>query len=137
MRTIGLAALTILVVSAPAAAQTVAEDARCLLVSSTYARNAKDPKARSVAQAASAFFLGRVDGRYPPAALKAALVAELKTVSAASASSIMNACAARVMQAETRVQGAAPAPKPAVTPTPAPAPTPTPVPARPAPPVGR
>lgn len=133
MRAIGLllAGVTLASVLAvtPAAAQTVADDARCLLVSSTYARSAKDPKARSVAQASSAFFLGRIDGRYPPAALKAALAAELKLVNPANASGIMNACAARVAQAETRAQAAAPAPPPA--------PARAPVPARPNPSLGR
>jgi hypothetical protein len=94
--------------SAVASAQTVADDARCLLVSSTYARTAKDPRARQVAQTASAFYLGRVDGRYSPAALKATLAAELKLVSAGNAASIMNACAARLAQAETQIQAMAP-----------------------------
>jgi hypothetical protein len=100
-------------VSAAANAQTAAEDARCLLVSSTYARSSKDATARQVAQTASAFYLGRVDGRYPPAVLKAAIAAELKLVNAGNAASIMNGCAARVSQAEARVQAAAPpAPRP-------------------------
>jgi len=97
--------------SAPvaAAAQTVADDARCLVVSSTYARGAKDPKAHQIAQAASAFYLGRVDGRYPPAALKEALSAQLKLLTPANAPAIMNTCAARVGEAEMRIQQMAPA----------------------------
>ncbi|MDB5684144.1 MAG: hypothetical protein JWM75_1842 [Sphingomonas bacterium] len=94
---------------AAASAQTaVADDARCLIVSSTYARTAKDPKAQQVAQTASAFYLGRIDGRYPPAALKAALAAQVKLLTAANAPAIMNGCAARVGQAEARIQGVAP-----------------------------
>jgi hypothetical protein len=99
----------ILSVPAAASAQSVTEDARCLLVSSTYARTAKDPRARQVAQTASAFYLGRVDGRYSPAALKAALATGLKLVSAGNAAGIMNTCAARLAQAETQIQAMAPA----------------------------
>jgi hypothetical protein len=109
--------------SVAAGAQTVADDARCLLVSSSYARGSKDPKAQAVAQTAAAFYLGRVDGRYPPAALKTAFAAELKLVNGGNAGAIMNACAARIGQAETRIQAIAPAP-PAAAASPPPAPRP-------------
>lgn len=109
MRTIGIF-IALAAIAAPAAAQTVNDDARCLLVSSAYARSAKDPKARQVAQATSAFYLGRVDGRYPAPALKTALAAQEKQLTVAGAPAAMNACAARVGQVEARLQALAPAP---------------------------
>ena len=100
-------ALLIAVVPAAVLAQTADDDARCLIVSSTFARTAKDPKAQQVAQAAAAFYLGRIDGRYPAATLRAAIAAQGKQLTPATAPGVMERCAMRVNDAQTRIQAAA------------------------------
>lgn len=101
----GLAAIGM---AGAAQGQTLADDARCLIVSSTYARSASDSAAHQVAQATAAFFLGRVDGRSSAAALKAELAAQQKLITPANAPATMKACSARVGAAEQRVRAAAP-----------------------------
>lgn len=92
-----------------AGAQDVAADARCLLVGSTYARTSTDDRARQAAASTVAYYLGRVDGRVSPAALKAAFAEQQKLLNGTNGPTVMQACLARVAQAEKNVQAAAPA----------------------------
>ena len=84
----------------PASAQAV-NDVRCLLVSNLFARAAKDPKAKAVAEASKYYYLGKLQGRVSPAQLKAQAIAQAKTVNAKDAGPFMNACA---KQLQTTVQ---------------------------------
>lgn len=105
--TLAVALAAIAIAATPASAQTVADDARCLLVSNTYARTATTQDARVIAGSTSAFYLGRVDGRVPPAQLKAALAAQEKLLTASNGPAIMKACTERVGRVERTVMGLA------------------------------
>ena len=88
-------------------AESPLSDVRCLLVSNVFANAATDPRARQAASAASAFYLGRIDDRLSSAALGAALVSEQKLLTRANSSREMQACSARLAQAEKKVHAAA------------------------------
>lgn len=82
-------------------------DVRCLLVSNIFANSATDARARQAASAASAFYMGRIDGRVSSAALEAALISEQKLITRANSSRDMQACSARLAEAEKKVHAAA------------------------------
>jgi len=84
-------------------AQTVADDARCLFLSNAYASRATDPARRQIATSAGAYFLGRLDGRASPAAIRTAF-AESGKLKTAEASSLMNACVRRAERADMRMR---------------------------------
>ena len=83
--------------AAPAAAQTGEQDVRCLIVSNIFSQSEKDPAKRQVVTAARLFYLGRVDARMSGPALRTALVAQAKGITAQNAGPAMTACA-RSMQ---------------------------------------
>lgn len=83
---------------APAAAQDVKTDVRCLIASNVFAKAATDEKVRQVASAAGFYYFGRLDGRLSADQLKAALAAEQGSINAANAGDTMNACARQVTE---------------------------------------
>lgn len=87
-------------IPASAAAPTTDEDVRCLLLSSGYARLAKDEESRRGSAMTGAFFLGRLNGRLSDAALAAAIRAQGKALPSIAAEPLMRACAARAQAAE-------------------------------------
>ena len=89
-----------------ATAQTVNDDVRCLLLSASFARVAKDENTRRGAAMTGAFYLGRVDGRISKPALAAAIRAQGKGLPAKEAAAAMQACAARATAAEQQVSAA-------------------------------
>lgn len=91
---------------ASASAQTVDDDVRCLLLSASYARLAKDDKTRHASSMTGAFFLGRLRGRVSSAALGAAVRAQGKGLAAKEAQPAMRACAARAGEAEKQMSDA-------------------------------
>lgn len=101
--TCGALALTLPV---PVAAQTINDDVRCLLLSASFARVAKDENTRRGAAMTGAFYLGRVDGRISKPALAAAIRAQGKGLPAKEAAAAMQACAARATAAEQQVSAA-------------------------------
>jgi len=89
-----------------APAQTINDDVRCLLLSSSFARIAKDDNSRRGSAMTGAFYLGRIDGRVSKAALTAAIRAQGKGLPAKAAETAMRACAARATAAEQQVSAA-------------------------------
>ena len=90
--------------AAGAQAQTVSEDAQCLFLSNAYASRATDPARRQLASSAGAYFLGRLDGRASPAAIRAAF-AESSKLRTTEASALMNTCVQRAERADVRMRG--------------------------------
>jgi len=87
--------------STSASAQSSQNDVRCFLVSNIFAKAAKDPKARKLAEAGAYFYLGRMDGRMSGIQLNRAMREQSKTLGAANASAVMAGCA-RYMQASAK-----------------------------------
>ena len=86
------AAAVALFAGTPAAAQTT-NDAKCLMASNLFSKAAKDPKARALGDAGKYFYLGRITGRLTEQQVRAQMVAQTKTITAANAGSVMSACA--------------------------------------------
>ena len=97
------AVLTALLAAAPAGAQP-SNDVKCLLVSNLFTKAAKDPKARTAAEASKLYFLGRIHGRLNAAQLKAELLAQQKTITPKNAGVVMNACARQMESGIKMVQ---------------------------------
>jgi len=105
-------AFALLMTGAAAGAQT-ATDAGCILVSNAFAQQSKDPKAQKLAEASMYFYLGRISDRETPAQLKALLDARAKTITDATASTMMNACVKAFEAKMEMMQGIAAESKPA------------------------
>lgn len=90
-QTMCVAAGVALLASTPAAAQAT-NDVKCLLASNLYSKAAKDPKARTIAEASKYFYLGRVSGRLNEPQVRAQMAAQTKTITAANSGNVMNAC---------------------------------------------
>lgn len=88
---------------AQAQAQGVNEDVRCLLLSASFARLAKDDASRRGSAMTGAFYLGRLDGRIGKPALTAAIRAQGKGLPAKEAETAMRTCAARATAAEQQM----------------------------------
>ncbi|MEH3159070.1 MAG: hypothetical protein PGN08_09130 [Sphingomonas taxi] len=88
---------------AQAQPQGVNEDVRCLLLSASFARLAKDDNSRRGSAMTGAFYLGRLDGRIGKPALTAAIRAQGKGLPAKEAETAMRTCAARATAAEQQM----------------------------------
>ena len=75
-----------------AAAQTATE-ARCIILSNAFARQAKDADAQKLAEASIYFYLGRIAGNPTPAQMKAVMDQQAKTITEANAGPLMRDCA--------------------------------------------
>lgn len=89
----------------PASAQAV-NDVRCLLVSNLFAKAAKDPKAKALAEATKYYFLGKLQGRISSAQLRTQAVAEAKSITPKGAGPVMNACAKQLQGTVISVESA-------------------------------
>jgi hypothetical protein len=104
----GCALLVGMAVAAPAQtptprpAQTIADDVRCLVLSNAFAKGATEETARQAAAHALVFYLGRLDARGDPQAVKTAMQTE--KVDPKTASADMTACATRFEQAAQAMQ---------------------------------
>jgi hypothetical protein len=92
--------------SAMAAPAVSDDDVRCFLLSNAFAKSATDPKARATAAATLTFFLGRLDGRAPPAVIAAVIKRVGPTIDPKAAGPQMGACAQRMGQSEQTIQAA-------------------------------
>lgn len=88
-------------VAAPAVAQSMANDAKCLVVSNLFAKS-KDPKASKAGIETRFFYLGRLNGT--PAQIGAALEAQGRTITQQNAGPTMQACARAVVQRAGEIQ---------------------------------
>ncbi len=95
------AALLSLAMVSPAAAQTAPDDLHCFLLSNFYAKAEKDEKPRVIAQQAAMFYLGKIDGKVNPQALRVAITAHLAPQIAGPQ---MMACAQKLGRAEQALQ---------------------------------
>jgi len=98
-----LAATLALLVSTSAAAQAT-NDVKCLMASNLFSKAAKDPKARTLAEAGKYFYLGRVTARLNEQQLRAQMVAQTKTITQANAGNVMNACAKQMESGAAMVE---------------------------------
>jgi len=91
-------AISSVLVATPCQAQST-EDVRCLLLSNEVAQRATAPAQKKAAESGAWFFLGRIDGRWNDAQLRAAVAEQqktLKTIKAEKAGPEMLACMRRV-----------------------------------------
>lgn len=101
----GILACGMLALSMPvvAAAQSPDSDVRCMLISSGFARLAKDENSRRASAMTGAFYLGKISARLKGPALSAAIRAQGNGVPAKEAEPIMRACAARASAAQDQM----------------------------------
>lgn len=92
MKAISIAAAAAVLATGAAASAQTATDARCILLSSAFAKEAKDPQAQKVAEAAFYFYLGRIGAAASAAQLKSVLDAQVNTITDAGAGGQMNEC---------------------------------------------
>src|ERR1700709_2475265 len=95
------AALSSLAMVSPAVAQSAPDDLHCFLLSNVFAKAEKDDKRRLLAAQATMFYLGKIDGRVNPVALKTAMTAHLDPQMAGPQ---ITACARRLGRAEQALQ---------------------------------
>lgn len=97
------AAALALAIGTPAAAQPTT-DVKCLMASNLFSKAAKDPKARTVAEAAKYFYLGRVSGRLNEQQLRAQMQVQAKTITKANAGNVMNACTRQMQSGAAMIE---------------------------------
>ena len=97
------AAVAVAITATPASAQAL-NDVRCLLVSNLFAKGAKDPKQRTIAEVSKYYYLGRIQGRMNAAQLKAQALAQAKSLTPATAGTAMTACAKQLQAAARSVE---------------------------------
>ena len=107
MKTIrfALAATALLSLSSAATAQS-ATDARCVILSNVFAKQAKDDDARKLAEASMYFYLGRI-GHATSAQVKAQFDQQSKTITDTNAGGLMADCVKGFQSELQLVQGLA------------------------------
>ncbi|MDE2302837.1 MAG: hypothetical protein KGK11_09785 [Sphingomonadales bacterium] len=89
-----------------AAAQSVPDDMRCLMLSQIFARTEKDTKKRTVAAQSMFFYLGRLDGRADANTLTNTIHTLAPTLTPATAGGQMTTCARHMGTTMQTMQGA-------------------------------
>lgn len=115
MKSLRIALAASLLVTGAAASAQSATDARCILLSSAYAKQTQDANAQKLAEASFYFYLGRIGGQATAAQLKTLLDAQAKTLTDATAPGLMNACA-KEFQAKVQLLQGVGSPPPAAPP---------------------
>lgn len=100
MKPLSIMLAAALLSSGGAAAAQSANEARCIVLASGFAHQAKDANQQKIAEDTLYFYLGRV-GQPSSAQFKAALDAQSKTITDANAATLMGACVSAV---KTKVQ---------------------------------
>ena len=95
-----LAAAALLAPAAAASAQS-ANDARCIVLSNVFSREAKDAPAKDLAEASLYFYLGRMTSVPTAVQLRTALSGAAATITDANAGTLMAEC---VKPVQARVQ---------------------------------
>jgi hypothetical protein len=114
-RRIAIAA-ALLATGGTAAAQTATE-ARCIILSNVFAKDAKDATAQKLAEASLYFYLGRIAGQPTAAQMKAVMDQQAKTITQANAGTLMQDCILPVEAKVSLLESLnAPAPAPATPP---------------------
>jgi hypothetical protein len=94
-------AAALLATSTAAAAQS-ATDARCILLSSVFAKQGNDAQAKKVAEDSLYFYLGRIAGQPTTAQMKTVMDAQAKTLTDANAGTLMGECV-KAVQAKVQL----------------------------------
>lgn len=102
-----VAAASGVLVSTSSLAQST-DDVRCLLLSSAFAHGGTSAEAKTAGQSGALFYLGRVDGRWNEAQLRAAIAQQEKTLKADKAGTEMQICMQRVEASYKKLQALAP-----------------------------
>jgi hypothetical protein len=106
-KTIPAALLGLAALIGPAhAAAPLDDDVRCFILSNAFAKSATDPKARAAAAASLTFYLGRLDGRAPPASVAQVISRVGKGIDPKTAGVQMGACTQRMARSEQSIQAA-------------------------------
>src|SRR5215212_7650085 len=85
-----------------AAAAQSATDARCIVLASAFANQSKEANQQKVAEDSLYFYLGRINGQPTAAQMKAAMDAQAKTITDASAGALMGECV-KAVQAKVQL----------------------------------
>ena len=107
MKALTMALAAALLATGGAAAAQTASDAQCIVLSNAFASQAKDEKAKKIAEASLYFYLGRIGNQTTSAQLKALLDAQTKTLTQATAGPAMSKCAAAIQAKVEMLQGLA------------------------------
>jgi hypothetical protein len=102
MKAIHIAIAAALLTTSGAAAAQSATDARCILLSNVFAKQAKDANAQKLAEASLYFYLGRVNGQTTGAQLKTLFDQQAKTITDATAGALMSDCV-KTLQAKVQL----------------------------------
>jgi hypothetical protein len=76
----------------PAAAQSVDQDIRCMLLSHRFKNAAKEAPQKQAAEVSAIYYFGRVAARVPTSELKSRLIAQDNRLKGQQAGPLMNAC---------------------------------------------
>ena len=93
MKLVQITSILVALAGAAHAEPPVNENIRCIMLSNLYANGAKDEHLREIASDSRFFYLGRIADSMTEAQIKAAAIAEGKTISNANAGAEMNRCA--------------------------------------------
>ena len=109
LRVLSLAAATgAIFMSTPGRAQSQG-DVRCLMLSNAFAKSlnasgSTNTEAQKAAQSAALFYLGKVDGRWSDAQLRATVTQQQKTISVANAGAGMQKCMQQMQASAKKMQ---------------------------------
>lgn len=101
MQPVSIALAAALLATGAAAAAQSASDARCIVLATGFAHQSTDANQQKIAEDTLYFYLGRVGAEVSSAEFKAALDAQAKTITDATAGTLMAECVAPV---KTKVQ---------------------------------
>ena len=116
MKALPITLAAALVATSGAAAAQTANDARCLLLSSAFAKQTQDANAQKLAEASFYFYLGRIAPQATAAQLKSLFDTQAKGLTDAAAPGLMNACAKEFQTKVEMLNSLAGNPPPASTP---------------------
>lgn len=100
--------LVAIAAAAPAAAQNIDSDARCMLASNYFVRQETVPARKQLAFASQLFYLGRLDARISTKQLADTLQAQAKLMTKDSISATMNDCVKRLQQKDMALKALTP-----------------------------
>ena len=107
MKALSLAAAAALLANGAAAKAQSASDARCIVLSSAFARGGPNEQAKQLAQAAMNFYLGRVSPTATTVQLKAQFDQQMATITDANDGQLMGECIKNFQAVVNRVDNIA------------------------------
>lgn len=108
-----LAAATVMLAGSTTASAQSNSDARCIVLSSAFARGGPNEQAKQLAQAALNFYLGRVSPSASSAQLKAQLDEQMATITDANDGKLMGECIKNFQSVVSRIDNIAAQSRPA------------------------